>query len=61
MGGVFVKEKGVRKETVEGIVPISSTVRNENGLGEGGTRQGVAYKGEGKKEAYVKGHSGTGV
>ena len=56
-----MKEKGVRKETVEGIVPVSSTVRNENGLGEGGARQDVVCKGEGEKEAYIEGHSGTGV
>ena len=61
MGGVFVKEKNIRKETMEGIVPVSSTVRDEKGLGKGGTSQGVVYKGEGEKEAYVEGHSGTGV
>ena len=58
MGGIFVKEKGVRKETMEGIVPISSTVRDEKGLGEGGASQDVTYKREGEKEAYVEGYHG---
>ena len=61
MGGVFVKEKGIGKETMEGIVPVSSTVRNEKGLGKGGASQGIVCKGNGKKKAYVEGHSETGV
>ena len=61
MGGVFVKKKGIRKKTMEGIVPVSSTVRDKEGLGEGGTSQDVVCKRKGEKKAYIEGHNGTGV
>ena len=48
MGGVFGKKKRIRKETVKGIVPPYSTVRNKKCLGEGGVNQSSVSVGIGE-------------
>ena len=54
MGGVFSKEKRIRKETVKGIVPPYSTVRDEKCLGKRGANQNSVSVGIGEEEAYAR-------
>jgi hypothetical protein len=54
MGGVFGKKKRIRKETVKGIVPPYSTVRDEKSLGKRGTNQDSISVGIGEEEAYAR-------
>jgi hypothetical protein len=54
MGGVFGKEKRIRKETVKGIVPPYGTIRNEECLGKGGMNQNIIQEGMGEEEAYAR-------
>jgi hypothetical protein len=54
MGGVFSKEKRIRKETVKGIVPPYSTVRDKKSLGKGGANQNSVSVGIGEKKAYAR-------
>ena len=53
MGGIFSKEKHIRKETVKGIVPPYSTVQNKECLDKGGTNQNSVSVGIRKEEAYA--------
>jgi len=53
MGGVFNKIQTFGNEAVKGVVPVSSTVRDEKTLGKGGANQNIIYVRKGKKEAYV--------
>jgi hypothetical protein len=54
MGGVFSKKKRIRKETVKGVVPSYSTVRNKECLGKGGANQNSVSVGIGEEEAYAR-------
>jgi hypothetical protein len=54
MGGVFSKKKCIRKETVKGIVPPYSTIRNKKCLGKGGVNQNSVSVGIGEEEAYTR-------
>jgi hypothetical protein len=53
MGGVFSKEKHIREETVKGIVPPYSTIRNKKCLGKKGANQDSVSVGIREKEAYA--------
>jgi hypothetical protein len=53
MGGVFSKEKRIRKETVKGIVPPYGTVQNEKSLGKGGVNQNSVSVGIREEEVYA--------
>jgi hypothetical protein len=55
MGGVVVTKKAVRNEAVEGIVPVSGTVRDEETLGKRDANQNIIYVRVGEEEAYVGG------
>jgi hypothetical protein len=54
MGGIFSKEKHIRKETVKGIVPPYSTVRDKKSLGKRGVNQNSVSIGIGEKKAYAR-------
>ena len=54
MGGIFSKEKCIRKETVKGIVPSYSTIRNKKCLGKGGANQNSVSIGIGEEEVYAR-------
>jgi hypothetical protein len=54
MGGVFSKEKRIRKKTVKGIVPPYSTVRDKKSLGKRGANQNSISVGIGEKKAYAR-------
>jgi hypothetical protein len=54
MGGVFSKEKHIRKEAVKGIVPPYSTVRDKKSLGKRGTNQNSVSIGIREEEAYTR-------
>jgi hypothetical protein len=54
MGGIFSKEKHIRKKTVKGIVPPYGTVQNKECLGEGGTNQSSVSVGIGEEEVYTE-------
>jgi hypothetical protein len=54
MGGVFSKKKHIRKETVKGIVPPYSTVRDKKCLGKGGANQNSVSVGIREEEAYIR-------
>ena len=41
MGGVFNKIQTFGNEAVEGVVPVSGTVRDEKTLGKGGANQSI--------------------
>jgi hypothetical protein len=53
MGGVFNKIQTFGNEAVKGVVPVSSTVRDEKTLGKGGANQNIIYVRKGEEEAYV--------
>jgi hypothetical protein len=55
MGGVVVTKEAVRNEAVEGIVPVSGTVRDEKTLGKRGTNQNIIYVRVREEEAYGEG------
>jgi hypothetical protein len=54
MGGIFGKEKCIREETVKGIVPPYSTVRDEKSLGKRSANQDSVSIGIGEKKAYAR-------
>jgi hypothetical protein len=54
MGGVFSEKKHIRKETVKGIVPPYSTVRDEKSLGKRGTNQNIIYEGMREEKTYAR-------
>jgi hypothetical protein len=53
MGGIFSKEKHIRKETVKGVIPPYGTVQNKKSLGKGGTNQNSVSVGIGEEKAYA--------
>jgi hypothetical protein len=53
MGGVFSKEKHIREETVKGIVPPYSTVRDKKSLGKGSVNQSSVSVGIREEEVYT--------
>ena len=53
MGGVFSKEKHVRKEAVKGVIPPYGTVQNKKSLGKGGVNQNSVSVGIEKEKAYA--------
>jgi hypothetical protein len=55
MGGVVVTKGTFGNEAVEGIVPVSGAVRNEETLGERGANQNVIYVRKGKRERTWEG------
>jgi hypothetical protein len=55
MGGIFNEIQTFRNEAVEGVVPVSGTVRDEKTLGKGGVNQNIIYVRKGEEEAYVGG------
>jgi hypothetical protein len=52
---MIVIKEAVRDEAVEGIVPVFSTVRNKETLGNGGANQNIVNVCIGKEEAYLGG------
>ena len=54
MGGVFSKEKHIRKKAVKGIVPSYGTVQNKECLGKGGMNQSSVSVGIEEEEAYAR-------
>jgi hypothetical protein len=53
MGGIFSEKKHIKEETVKGVVPPYSTVRNEKCLGKGGMNQSSIGVGIGEEKAYT--------
>jgi hypothetical protein len=53
MRGIFSEKKHIRKETVKGVIPPYSTVRNKKSLGKGGMNQNSVSVGIGEKKVYA--------
>ena len=54
MRGVFGKKKRIREETVKGVVPPYSTVRDKKCLGKRGANQNSVSVGIREEEAYAR-------